>query len=216
MRKKRAVIFDMDGVISDTQKFHAKVESALLAEYNIHMAPADISRRYAGVSDDVMFIELFREHGIIAYSIRDTVAKKWDLMRTIATGNIKAIPHARTLIQELKKDGFKLAVASASGKPFIEEVLAALDIATYFDVLVSAEEVPHGKPAPDIFLLAAERLGVLPEEAVVIEDGKSGMIAATAASMKSIGLVSNAADEYPATRIVTSLADVNEEMLNSL
>ena len=153
MKRKKAVIFDMDGVVSDTQKFHAEVESLLLKDFDINMTPEAITKQYAGVSDEEMFAKIFGKNRLKVDSIADIVFKKWDLMKQVASGRITAIPHAITLIQNLKKAGFKLAIASASTKIFINEVIAALNIAEYFDTYVSTQEVKHGKPAPDIFLL---------------------------------------------------------------
>ena len=216
MKRKKAVIFDMDGVVSDTQKFHAEVESLLLKDFDINMTPEAITKQYAGVSDEEMFAKIFGKNRLKVDSIADIVFKKWDLMKQVASGRITAIPHAITLIQNLKKAGFKLAIASASTKIFINEVIAALNIAEYFDTYVSTQEVKHGKPAPDIFLLAAKRLGIQPEESIVIEDGRSGMIAATAANIKSIGLVSDSTADYPATILVSSLKDVTIELIHEL
>ncbi len=212
----KAVIFDMDGVVSDTQSFHGEIESMLLKEYGIAMKPEEISAVYAGVPDEKMFAEIFEKHGVTEYSTPDILYKKWELMEKVTKGRLTAIPYAIALIKELKNNRFKLAIASASTKDFIDEVMDALNIRKYFDTLVSSYEVTHGKPAPDIFLLAAKRLGVRPEEAIVIEDGRSGMIGATAANMKSIGLVADIKGDYPATKIVSSLKHVSIAMIQKL
>ena len=214
--KKKAVIFDMDGVVSDTQKFHAEVESVLLKEYGIDLSPEKITKTYSGVADEKMFEELFEKHNVTVPSIDALVSRKWDVMRDLSRGRIEPIPHVLTLIQELKKEGFKLAIASASTKEFINEVMKELALENYFDELVSAQEVKQGKPAPDIFLLAASRLGVAPEESVVIEDGRSGMIGAKEANMKCIGLISNKEEDYPATIVVTSLDQIKLAQIHAL
>ena len=216
---KSAVIFDMDGVVSDTQKFHAEAESEMLKDYHITMSPAEITKRFAGVADERMFKEIFDEHGVTTHPpIDNIVFQKWDIMATIAYGRITPIPHALELIKTLRANDFKLAIASASTKVFINEVLGELKITDDFDTLVSAQEVERGKPAPDIFLLAAKRLGVTPEESVVIEDGRSGMIGAAAAGIKCIGLIgeNDKPDEYPATQCVTSLSQVSINFLHKL
>lgn len=213
---KQAVIFDMDGVISDTQKFHAQVESQILKDYGIDMSPSAITHKYAGVDDKKMFEEIFNEHQIQVPSLDEVVFKKWDLMAGVIHGNIKEIPFASQLIKTLHQRGFKLAIASASTKEFILQVVKELDLSAFFEAIVSAQEVPHGKPAPDIFLLAASRLSVSPDQTVVIEDGRSGMIAAEKAGMKSIGLVPDISADYPATKLVTSLKDITIPLINSL
>ncbi len=212
-----AIIFDMDGVISDTQKFHAEVESLLLKEFGIMITPDEITRNFAGVADDAMFKQIFTANKICNNPpIDKIVMKKWDIMTDISRGRITAIPFAIELIQSLSGAGFKLAIASASTNEFIKEVLSELKLEKYFDANVSAQEVEHGKPAPDVFLLAAERLGVDPSESVVIEDGRSGMIGAAAAGMKVVGLVDDIRADYPANLLVSSLGDLTAQRLRCL
>ncbi len=213
---KKAVIFDMDGVISNTQKYHAKVEIKLLKHLGIHISKEELQDKYAGVSDEEMFIKIFQKKRIQAADIPALVLQKWKLLREIANGKIEAIPHAILLINALKKNGYKLAVASASPHDFIIYVLKSLKVLKKFDAIVSSQEVKHGKPAPDIFLLAAKRLAVLPKDAIVIEDGRSGMIGAKRAYMKCIGLVSEIKSDYPATMLVTSLDQVHIEDISAL
>ncbi len=213
--EKKAVIFDMDGVISDTEKLHIEVESALLNEYGIATSPEQHMGKYSGISDDEMFRDMFERHSITR-SVGEAVRAKWERMHHAKDGRILAIPNAISLIQDLKREGFKLAVASASPKAFIIEVLQTLGVSAYFDAVVSAEDVSEGKPAPDIFLRAADILGILPREIVVIEDGRSGMIGARAAGMACIGLVSNGSSDFPATALVSSLSQIHTDMINNL
>jgi HAD superfamily hydrolase (TIGR01549 family) len=108
----------------------------------------------------------------------------------------------------LKENGFPLAIASASIKSFINLVVKELGLENIFDVLVSSTEVAKGKPAPDIFLLAAKKLGADPENCIVIEDGIKGMEAAKNAGMKCIGLVADKNGAYPADILVNSLTEI--------
>lgn len=212
----KAVIFDMDGVISDTQKYHSEVESKLLERFHIQISPRELANKYAGVSDEEMFTEIFNKHGTAIKNLPAILAKKWELMRKISKKNIKAIPYALDLVISLKNKGFKLAVTSASRKTYILYILKILGIADKFDVIVSAEEVKRGKPAPDIFLLAVKRLAIRANEVIVIEDGLSGMLGAMKAKIKCIGLVSNKNGHYPATKIVTSLKQLETINLSAL
>jgi beta-phosphoglucomutase family hydrolase len=202
---KKAVIFDMDGVISDTQKFHAEAESKILSIFHIDMSPQEITQKYAGVSDEKMFDELFKQNNIYNYQMKEILAKKWNLMKEVAEGKVTAMPGAVELIQACKKNGLKLAVASASTPRFINYVIETLSIKSFFDTLVSSQEVCRGKPAPDIFLLAAKRLCVNPRDCVVIEDGRSGMVGARKAGMVCIGLISDNEKKWPANILVSSL-----------
>ena len=213
---KKAIIFDMDGVISDTQQFHAEVESEILKRFEISMSPDEITYQYAGVSDEEMFAEIFEKHSIVVDDIQAVIFDKWEVMKEIAAGRVVAIPHAIDLITSFHRNGFKLAVASSSTLSFINYVVDSLSIRNMFDALVSAQEVTNGKPAPDIFLKAAKRLDVDPAFWVVIEDGRSGMIGARLAGMKSIGLVSNPKGDWPADLLVSSLAQIDVKVVHSL
>lgn len=213
---KNAVIFDMDGVISDTQKLHAKVEVEILKRFGIYMATEEISKKYAGVSDDVMFAEIFRKHKVKLKDISAVISEKWKVMEKLPQRKIKAIPHSIGLVNSFKRNGFKLAIASASTTKFIIYVLKSLNILDKFDVIVSASEVKLGKPAPDIFLLVAKRLSVKTSDVIVIEDGRSGMIGARLAGMKCIGLVEDLKEDYPATRLVTTLSQISIEDMHAL
>lgn len=209
----KAVIFDMDGVISDTQVIHAKVESEILKEYGIEIHPDEITNRFAGVAISEIFQEIFSDFNKEMPAIEELIKTKWETMERLAKNNVKEIPGTGEFIQSLKILGLPIAVASASRLAFIKLILSELNLIEKFNVISSAEEVKRGKPEPDLFLLAAERLGILPKDCLVIEDGISGMIAAKKAGMKCIGLVRHEESKnYPADFLVKDLRDVPTEL----
>ena len=210
-----AVIFDMDGVISDTQKLHAKVESELLLRYGVDLSPDEITRRYAGVKTREFFAELLDEKGL-SYDIDVLIEEKWIKMREFTSAPVDCIEGALQLIKSLFDDGYLLAVASASNFDYVNSVLESLNVKDYFSCVVSGDMVKRGKPNPEIFLLAASRLGVNPESCVVIEDGISGMQAARDANMKCIGLVGDKRGSYPAGNLVLSLLEVTSDYIKYL
>ncbi len=204
----QAVIFDMDGVISDTQIVHATVESGLLHEYGIDLTPAEITRRFAGVQNREMFPQLFTEYDKVLSSLKELVNEKWRRMEKYE-GEIAEVPGTRECIESLKAQGIPLAVASASKLSYVHMVLNKLGLSETFNAICSAEEVAKGKPEPDVFLLAATRLNITPPDCIVIEDGISGMIAAHRGGMRCIGLVREGnPTDYPADIIVKDLRDV--------
>jgi beta-phosphoglucomutase family hydrolase len=211
----KGIIFDMDGVISDTQRLHAQVESGLLARFGIDLTPEEITHRYAGVRTQKFFAELLAATGR-AYDLDKLMEENWQTMEKLAAESVQEIPGATQLIKRLAQEKMPLAVASASNLNYIKVVLRGLKVIDYFKAVVSSEMVARGKPSPDIFLLAAEKLRIKPEECLVIEDGLSGMEAAKAAKMKCIGLVSAKEKSYPITNLVLSLAEITPQYLQKI
>ncbi len=205
----------MDGVISDTQKLHAKVESRILAEFGIVLSPEEITMRYAGVRTREFLSDLLNKQGA-AYDIEALLKEKWAAMEKAAQEEVEEIPGSVALITDLRERGIPLAVASASNLEYVRTVLQKLGVFENFQAVVTGDMVQKGKPDPESFLLAAEKLGVAPEDCLVIEDGISGMEAAKRASMCCIGLVENLNKEYPTKNLVTSMKDISLSYIQSL
>lgn len=210
-----AVIFDMDGVISDTQKLHSQVESGLLTSAGIIITPDEITRKYSGVITEHFFKDLLQDRLSIT-EIESLLHQKWQKMLELAKIGIDPIQGALSLITNLSESKIPLGLASASPKDFVNIVLSCLSIESYFKVVTSGDQVKNGKPDPEIFLLTASRLGIDPGNCIVIEDGISGMKGAKAAGMKCIGLVKSISDIYPADIQVLSLEGLTVEYILSL
>ncbi|MFB6115153.1 MAG: HAD family hydrolase [Candidatus Nanohalobium sp.] len=203
----KAVIFDMDGVLSKTQKLHAKAQSEILKEETgKEMRPEKITEKYAGMEPGTFF-----EEEADAERPMDLHSRKQErLYELVEEEGVEPVPGAVELVEGLE-DEFVLGVASGSQPEFIEKVLNSLGLEDYFDSFTSASEVERGKPAPDVFLEEAERLSVRPEDCLVIEDGSAGMNGANSAGMTSVGLSES---ECPADVTVTSLKELDAEKLN--
>jgi HAD superfamily hydrolase (TIGR01509 family) len=211
---KKAVIFDMDGVIADTQVLHAATESRLLQEHGIDLDPHEITRRYAGTPDKLFFVKVFKDAEKLLESAERLIEEKWRRMFSSGDEHIRPMAGVLELIRGLHDRGISMAVASASRKDFIEKVVTVLGVKDYFSALVSSDEVEHGKPAPDIFLRAAELIGAAPEDCVVIEDGLAGMQAAKAANMKCVALLTHVpAEESPSEIKVNSFYELSVDEL---
>ncbi len=178
-----SVIFDMDGTLLDTQRvavpaFDYAGELQGIKEMGAHVpnvCGVNVHGRIKYLKENFprLDIEKFeRDH--IKYIRENTV--------------VKYKPGAKELLELLSVKGIKIALASGSDHEYIARNLATVDAAGYFDVIVGGVDVENGKPAPDIFLLAAEKLGVDPADCYVFEDSANGIKAAAAAGMKCIGI----------------------------
>lgn len=209
----QAVLFDMDGVISDTQKMHDGAASDILRKHGVFLSPEEIYTRYAGIRSGEWFTELLRGKNL---DISAVLKEKQDSVQKEAEESAAPIEGVVELINKLKDNGFRIAVASSSNRPFIDTILTKLNIADKFDTIASGDEVTYGKPNPEIFLLAARRLQVSPENCLVIEDSRSGMTAAKRAGMACVGLVPNVRAAYPADVLVNSLTELTIRQIREM
>ncbi|HHY81634.1 MAG TPA: HAD family phosphatase, partial [Clostridiales bacterium] len=164
-----AVIFDMDGVIIDSEPIHMKSDLMLLKEFGIE-AEDGVLNRYVGIADMEMWEDL-RERFNIGVSVDDIMVKsiinKKRLFTSIELQPVKGI---RELLHELKGKKLGIGLASSSPVEIIQLILQRLEIREYFDVIVSGQQVERSKPDPEIFIKAAGLLGKRPENCIVVED----------------------------------------------
>ena len=177
----RAVIFDMDGVLVDSEPLHYESEKNVLSSIGLAF-PRDIHKKFIGYSNEYKFWrDLLNELGVSS-NIEDLMNKKMDYFRNNLY-KISLIKPAYNLLKKLSTKGIQLALASSSSRELINEVLNKFDLFKYFSEIVSGDDVEHGKPAPDIFLKAADKLGMPPCDCIVIEDSLNGILAGHAAGM---------------------------------
>ena len=181
------VIFDCDGVLIDSELLACRAVTACLAEDGIAVSADEIMERYTGINWAEMVAGLEKRHGRMSADFADRHRRRlWPLMEAELT----AIPGVTAVLDALE---CKVCVAS-SGRP--ERLRHALSLVGLFERfhpnIFSATEVARGKPAPDLFFHAANRMGVLPNRCVVIEDSVPGVAAAIAAGMTAIGFTGGA------------------------
>jgi HAD superfamily hydrolase (TIGR01509 family) len=176
------VIFDCDGVLIDSELLSIRADRECLLEDGIDISADEIQERYTGISWADMLADLAARHGPLAPNLAERHRLR---LRSLFEAELKAIPGVAALLDAL---ACKTCVAS-SGRP--ERLRHALALVGLYDRfhphIFSAVEVAHGKPAPDLFLLAADRMGVVPIRTIVIEDSLPGIAAAVAAGMTAIG-----------------------------
>lgn len=182
----KAVIFDMDGVMIDSEPVHQEANKRVMEELGLSFEESYYAQ-FVGSTTDHMWDKMIRD-----FSLSQTPEQLMEMAnRHVADINGEAgypeIPAVSQLIRKLSDENLKLAVASSSGKKRIQSVLDCMKLQTEFNEIVSGIEVENPKPAPDTFLKAAELLQVQPSECLVIEDSWNGMKAAKAAGMVCLG-----------------------------
>ncbi|MBU2535239.1 MAG: beta-phosphoglucomutase family hydrolase [Chloroflexota bacterium] len=204
-----AVIWDMDGVIADTAPFHFQAWQEVFGKRKVPYS-REVFQRNFGKRNDIIVRSIVGE-GYPENEIEAILVEKEGLFRAKAAGNIQPIPGALGLIDELKEYGVKVALATSSPIENGQFVTRQLGIEDSFDVTVWGREVTEGKPSPQIFLLAAERLKVDPGNCVVIEDAVAGVAAAKRAGMKCLAVTNSHPGEKlgEADRVVDSLEYVS-------
>lgn len=177
----KGIIFDLDGTLVDSEPNYFKSDKKLFDEYGIDLTE-DINNKYIGISSQDMMKDI-KEIFAINDSVEILVAKKNKYYIDIAKENTIVFPEMLKFLQLLKKNGFPMAIASGSSPEIIEMIISITNIKPYFDVVLSAEEVKRGKPAPDIFIETAKLLGIPPANCLVLEDSQYGVEAAKSAGM---------------------------------
>lgn len=206
-----AVVFDLDGVIVDTEQVWDDVRARLTTDWGGTYTP-EAQRAMMGMSSTEWSRYMHDELGL-AQSPGEIDA---EVVRRMLARYREALPlvdGAVAAVERLHRGGLALAVASSSNRPLIDAVTEIAGMRPYFTVTVSSEEVPRGKPSPDVYLEAARRLGIAPGLCAAVEDSANGIRAAHAAGMRVIAYP-NA--HYPPSPEPLALADLTLSSLADL
>ena len=181
----KAVLWDMDGVLVDTAPFHYQAWRELFAGLGHPISEQEFRSTFGLRNDDILRTVL---GNMPSERLRELGRRKEELFREAIRGKAEPLPGAVPLLNRMRAAGVKTAVVSSAPCLNVETLLDALELADAFDTLVAEEDAERGKPDPQGYQVAAERLGMTPEECVVIEDAPGGVEAAKRAGMRCIGL----------------------------
>jgi HAD superfamily hydrolase (TIGR01509 family) len=185
----KAVIFDWDGTLADTKKAVVQSFQKVLSETGCRISNEFIERRI-GIGTKKTIIEAFRECNMkLDVSTLEKLAKKKIRIQAGLTDIVSLFEGVTELLEALQGKT-KIALATMSNRKVVDKLLPEKRIGGYFDVVVTADEIAKPKPDPEIFLVSAAKLGVKPEDCVVVEDSVFGVRAAKAAEMKCIAVSS--------------------------
>ncbi len=187
MKNIKAFIFDLDGVLTDTAEYHFMAWKRLAEEEGISFTRQD-NEQLRGISRRDSLKLLLKGRRLSEEKMQELMDRKNGYYREYikAISEKDLLPKAADLLNDLKARHYKLALASGSKNA--PQVIDRLGIASFFEVIVHGGRVEKTKPAPDLFLHAAEKLGVAPQFCVVVEDAKAGIDAAKSAGMATIGI----------------------------
>jgi HAD superfamily hydrolase (TIGR01509 family) len=209
----QAVIFDMDGVIVDSEPYSVQALIDTLRQYGIEPTEDDLHRSYGRkVQDD--FRDYFARYGVTA-DVNIAIAHKHARYYHLAAGHLHPFPGVRPLLKRLRKRGYRLALASSGDRVKVAFGMQALQLNGTFAAVVSGDDVAHSKPDPEIYLTALQRLGHCPADCVAVEDSPAGVEAAKRAGMRCIAVTNSVARGRlcQADLIVDSLAEALSPVL---
>ena len=218
----RAIIFDFDGVITDSEPVHLKMFQKVLSEMGITLNAREYYEVYLGMDDRGCFTTILKSNGIgtAPRLIQSLIQKKTNYLMEYIKNDLFIYPGVVELVDSSRKD-YLLAIASGALRHEIEFVLESAGIRSAFNVIVSAEDVSEGKPNPECFNKALEQLNgmggerIKKDECLVIEDSIAGIEAAKAAGMRCVAVTNTYSRDRLtlADRVVKELSEINLENL---
>jgi len=202
-----AILFDMDGVLMDSEPLHLRATQLALGSSRARSYTERDNQTFFGATDTEMF-RILRILFDLDMSTDDLVKRKREHLISLVQTEGRGLPGVPEIPLRFREGGFRLGLVSASARPVIDAILEVVGLERAFETVVSGDEVHRGKPAPDGYLMAARRLAVQPEHCFVVEDTRNGVLAAKAAGMSVAALPGPATrheDFTPADFVLPSL-----------
>lgn len=211
-----AALWDMDGVLVESAQFHFLAWNRAWKDMGIELSEADFRKNF-GQRNDTIIRDMLGED-VAQETISRLGPLKEIYYREAVKGNVEPLPGALELLRALRVAGFRCVIASAAPRDNVNLILSELGAFDLFDGIVSYEDVTHGKPDPQVYLLAAERAGVPPARCLVLEDAVAGVEGAKRARMACIAVTSNHSRAHLARAdlIVDSLSEVSPAVVRAL
>ena len=211
-----AVLFDMDGVIIDSEPLWTEAERRFLARRMLEYSPqlkTAMMGRDAREADRLLI-----KHYRLSEGVEEVIAERKQLVTELFKRQLQPVPNVLQLLRSVRESGIKTGLASSSPEQLVELAVEKLGITELFDFIISGDQVAQGKPAPEIYLTAAEKIGVDPENCLVIEDAPLGIAAAKAAGMCCLAISMNVVESElaAADRVVRGFDKVDVQSLQEL
>jgi sugar-phosphatase len=181
----KAIIFDMDGLLVDSEPYWKIAEKICFGKLGLNLSD-ELLRQVMGFRLNEVVAHWYNYQPWGEKNFEAVEADVLETVKQLIIENADALPGVIQTLELCKANGYKIALASSSAMSLIHVVVDKLNIRHYFDLLVSAEFEPYGKPHPSVFITTSNQLNILPTECLVFEDSVNGMVAAKAARMKCI------------------------------
>ena len=211
----KGVLFDMDGVLVDSEMFICKAAILMFKELGLNVKPEDF-HPFVGMGENRYIGGVADKYGL-KIEIEKVKARTYEIYSNIVKGNLGSLPGAISFVAKCRNKGLKLALATSADRIKMEVNLKEICLsADSFDTIITGVDVKRKKPFPDIYLKAAEGLGLQPEDCLVVEDAVSGIKSGKKAGCKCLGVTTSfdADALIEADWICDSLLNVPEEALN--
>jgi mannitol-1-/sugar-/sorbitol-6-/2-deoxyglucose-6-phosphatase len=217
--KLRAAIYDMDGLLLDSEPYWVEAEAEVLGDVGVPMTP-ELARETTGMRLDEVVAHWFRRFPWKGQSQGDVLARLTRAAHTLILAKAQAKPGVRESLLFFARHGIRRALASSSPVVLINGVVEKLGLSEHFELTVSAEAEAYGKPHPAVYLTCAKRLALAPTACVALEDSVNGLVSAKAARMRVIAVPEAAQRADPrfslADAVLGSLADIDEQLWKRL
>jgi HAD superfamily hydrolase (TIGR01509 family) len=171
----RAVVFDLDGLMFNTEDIFNEVGHEVLRRRSKVMTRELLQKMMGRRAPEA--IALMIEHHELPETVEELILESWNLFFERVPGRLSPMPGLFELLRHIENRGLLKGVATSSARRYLEDILGRFDLLPRFDLTLAAEDVTHGKPHPEIYLTAAERLGLAPHEMLVLEDSHAGSTA---------------------------------------
>ena len=211
----KGVLFDMDGVLVDSEPFICKAAIMMFNELGVKVMPEDFLP-FVGMGENRYIGGVAQAHGVTV-DIEKVKARTYEIYKKIVSGNLSPLPGVHKFIAECRKKGFRLALATSADRVKMEVNLIEIGLSSNtFNFIVTGQDVMNKKPFPDIYIKAAEGINLDPLECLVVEDAVSGITAGKAAGCRCLAVTSSfdAKVLAEADWICTSLNDVPEKAID--
>lgn len=214
MTETRAVLWDMDGVLVDSIEYHYEAWRLAMQREGRPLTHAEFKRTF-GQRNDTVLRDMLDPHISDADIARIANFKEATYRALVRERGIAPLPGVLHWLSVLRDAGWKQAVASAAPRANVDAIVEVMGIAHFFDALSSAEDVTRGKPDPQVYLVAAARVGAPPARSIVIEDAPAGVEGAKRAGMKRVG-VRSSHGTLEADIVVDALTDLQPDAFEQL